>query len=103
MDLKEKQLAPGEEMNPEKSDKPEAELYFCSRDGKNKTLVSSITLSKRIKISHDGVTFHSPTNGDELFIGPKESIKIQEKLGADIIFAFDECTPPLADYDYVKN
>ena len=58
---------------------------------------------KKIKINHDGVVFRSPINGDELFIGPKESIKIQEKLGADIIFAFDECTPPLADFDYVKK
>ena len=57
----------------------------------------------KIKINYDGVTFRSPVNGDELFIGPKESIKIQEKLGADIIFAFDECTAPLADYDYIKK
>jgi queuine tRNA-ribosyltransferase/7-cyano-7-deazaguanine tRNA-ribosyltransferase len=58
---------------------------------------------QRIKINDDGVEFRSPLNGDKLFIGPKESIKIQEKLGADIIFAFDECTPPLADYNYVKK
>jgi queuine tRNA-ribosyltransferase len=57
----------------------------------------------QIKINHDGVIFRSPVNGDELFIGPKESIKIQEKLGADIIFAFDECTAPLADFNYVKK
>ena len=58
---------------------------------------------QKIKINNDGVVFRSPINGDELFIGPKESIKIQEKLGADIIFAFDECTAPLADYNYVKK
>jgi len=58
---------------------------------------------QKIKINHDGVVFRSPINGDELFIGPKESIKIQEKIGADIIFAFDECTPPLADLNYVKK
>ena len=56
-----------------------------------------------IKINYDGVIFRSPINGEELFIGPKESIKIQEKIGADIIFAFDECTAPLADYNYVKK
>jgi queuine tRNA-ribosyltransferase/7-cyano-7-deazaguanine tRNA-ribosyltransferase len=61
------------------------------------------TQPQKIKINYDGVTFRSPINGDELFIGPKESIKIQEKLGADIIFAFDECTPPLADLNYVKK
>jgi len=55
-----------------------------------------------VKISPDGVIFKR-SNGDKEFLGPKESIKIQEKLGADIIFAFDECTPPLATYDYVKG
>ena len=61
------------------------------------------TQPQQLKINDDGVTFRSPLNGDELFIGPKESIRIQERIGADIIFAFDECTPPLADYDYVKK
>lgn len=58
---------------------------------------------QNIKITDDGVYFKSPINGDKLFLGPKESIKIQEKLGADIIFAFDECTPPSADYEYTKK
>jgi len=58
---------------------------------------------KKIKIMQDGVYFKSPIDGAELFLGPKESIKIQEKLGADIIFAFDECTPPLANYEYIKK
>lgn len=58
---------------------------------------------KTIKITDDGVYFNSPINGDKLFLGPKESIKIQESLGADIIFAFDECTPPQADYEYTKK
>ncbi|MEK9154506.1 MAG: tRNA guanosine(34) transglycosylase Tgt [Patescibacteria group bacterium] len=56
-----------------------------------------------LKINDQGVIFRSPIDGRELFLGPKESIKIQESLGADIIFAFDECTPPLADYKYTKN
>lgn len=58
---------------------------------------------QKIKINGDGVIFRSPINGDELFLGPKESMKIQEKLGADIIFAFDECTPPTASYEYIKE
>jgi len=58
---------------------------------------------KKLKIRQDGVFFRSPVDGRELFIGPKESIKIQETIGADIIFAFDECTAPLADYEYTKN
>jgi queuine tRNA-ribosyltransferase/7-cyano-7-deazaguanine tRNA-ribosyltransferase len=58
---------------------------------------------KLLKITKDGVFFRSYVDGKEVFMGPKESIRIQEKLGADIIFAFDECTPPLADYNYTKN
>jgi len=57
----------------------------------------------KIKITDDGVFFKSPIDGAELFLGPKESMKIQEKLGADIIFTFDECTPPIADYEYTKK
>jgi len=58
---------------------------------------------KDIKITSEGVWFKSPLDGDKLFLGPKESIKIQEKLGADIIFAFDECTSPLASREYVED
>lgn len=58
---------------------------------------------KFVKITNDGVYFNSPLNGDKLFLGPKESIRIQEKIGADIIFAFDECPPPQASFDYVRK
>lgn len=58
---------------------------------------------KNIKITCDGVEFYSPVDGSKLFVGPRESIKIQEKLGADIIFAFDECTSPIADHAYNKK
>lgn len=58
---------------------------------------------KNIKISEDGVTFRSPYDGHEIFLGPKESMAIQEKLGADIIFAFDEATSPVANEEYTKN
>lgn len=58
---------------------------------------------KLLKITQDGVFFQSPLDGKKLFLGPKESIKIQEKLGADIIFAFDECTSPLADKKYIEK
>jgi len=58
---------------------------------------------RNIKIADDGVWFISPIDGKNVFIGPKESIQIQEKLGADIIFAFDECPSPIADYEYNKT
>lgn len=58
---------------------------------------------QRVTITDGGVWFKSPYDGSKLFLGPKESIKIQEALGADIMFAFDECTPPLASHDYVAK
>jgi len=58
---------------------------------------------KFLKITKDGVHFRSPIDGREVFLGPKESIRIQEALAADIIFAFDECTPPLATFEYAKK
>lgn len=58
---------------------------------------------QNISITDAGVEFRSPRSGDPDFIGPRESIAIQEKLGADIIFAFDEATSPLADEAYVKE
>ena len=54
-----------------------------------------------VKIGRDGVVFTYDEKKYEL--DPKISIKIQEDLGADIIFAFDECTSPLHSYDYNKK
>lgn len=55
-----------------------------------------------VKITEDGVFFRSPIDGKQLYLSPKESIRIQEDLGADIIFAFDECPSPLADELYMR-
>ncbi len=71
--------------------------------GKESEEVKKNQQPKQIKITSDGVYFRSPLGGDKLFLGPKESIKIQEKLGADIIFAFDECTSPLTSRKYVED
>ena len=49
-----------------------------------------------------GVHFRSPIDGKEHYLDPKVSIKIQEALGADIMFAFDECPSPLADENYMR-
>ncbi|MCL4338970.1 tRNA guanosine(34) transglycosylase Tgt [Patescibacteria group bacterium] len=70
--------------------------------GRQKLKVDVKDQPKGLKITQDGVYFSSPFDGQKLFIGPKESISIQEKLGADIIFAFDECTPPLITRDYAR-
>lgn len=53
-----------------------------------------------VKIREDGVEFRSPLDGRKLFLGPGESMRIQAALGADIIFAFDECPPPAATKTY---
>jgi queuine tRNA-ribosyltransferase len=45
------------------------------------------------KITEEGVTFRSPVNGDRVFLGPEESMRVQRELGADIVMIFDECTP----------
>lgn len=51
------------------------------------------SLGKLRKISEKGVTFKSPINGDKVFMGPEESMAVQQDLGVDIIMCFDECTP----------
>ncbi len=58
---------------------------------------------KLLKITEDGVFFSSYLDGRKIFLGPKESMKIQENLGADIIFNFDECTSPISGYEYTKK
>ena len=58
---------------------------------------------KLVRISGEGVEFISHLDGSRHFFTPEKSIKIQEDLGADIIFTFDECTSPLASYDYTKK
>ena len=51
-------------------------------------------------VDEDGVTFTSHLNGDRLRFTPEVSMRIQHELGADILFAFDECTTLLHDRDY---
>ncbi len=63
----------------------------------------SVKKKSKVEITDEGVSFISPYNGDKLIMTPEISIKVQEKLGADIIFAFDECTSPLDSYQYHKT
>lgn len=51
------------------------------------------SLAQLRKISEQGVTFRSPVDGSQWFLGPEEAIDIQRQLGADIVMIFDECTP----------
>src|SRR3989338_2891875 len=54
-------------------------------------------------IDEEGVTFTSHIDGTLHRFTPERSIEIQHALGADIIFAFDECTAPNADHAYQKE
>ncbi len=58
------------------------------------------SLAEMRKIDEDGVTFKSHIDGSMHRFTPEKSIEIQQKLGADIIMAFDECAPP---YDREYN
>ncbi|MBX4210438.1 tRNA guanosine(34) transglycosylase Tgt [Candidatus Parcubacteria bacterium] len=64
---------------------------------------SEVDLVAPAKIDEDGVTFKSPSDGKTHRFTPEKSIDIQNNLGADIIFAFDECTSPAAPYEYQKE
>lgn len=61
------------------------------------------SLSKLRKIDDNGVTFQSPIDGSSHLLTPEKSVEIQEKLGADIIMAFDECPTGDADHEYAKK
>lgn len=54
-------------------------------------------------IDDDGVTFTSHLDGSLHRFTPERSIEIQHRLGADIIYAFDECTSPEADHVYQRE
>lgn len=56
-----------------------------------------------IKITDKGIVFSSPKDGLEYRLDSEFSIKIQKILGADLIFAFDECTPSKVSYKYMKK
>ncbi len=45
------------------------------------------------RISEEGVSFRSPVNGDPVFLDAETSMAVQRALGADIVMAFDDCTP----------
>lgn len=58
---------------------------------------------KKAKITEDGVEFRSVIDGSKHFFTPEKSMQIQNDLGADIIFAFDECTSPHASKEYLTE
>ncbi len=61
------------------------------------------SLSGARKITEEGVKFQSHIDGSYHYFTPEKAIDIQRSIGADIIMAFDECTPYPCDYAYAKN
>ncbi|WP_299045599.1 tRNA guanosine(34) transglycosylase Tgt [uncultured Polaribacter sp.] len=61
------------------------------------------SLSGRRKINEEGVKFKSHIDGSTHFFTPENVMEIQRTIGADIIMAFDECTPYPCDYNYAKR
>lgn len=55
------------------------------------------------RIGEEGVHFRHELTGEEIFLGPKEAMQIENDLGADIIMAFDECIPYPASHDYAAK
>lgn len=62
-----------------------------------------MSLAKLRTISEDGVAFQSHIDGSRHLLSPERSMEIQRLLGADIVMAFDECTPHPADYTTAQN
>jgi len=62
-----------------------------------------VTGKKLAEISEEGVEFKSHIDGSKHILTPEKSMEIQSILGADILMAFDDCTPYPCDYEYAKS
>ncbi len=61
------------------------------------------SLAENRKLKEDGAHFRSHIDGSKHVFTPENIVDIQRIIGADIIMAFDECTPYPCDYDYAKK
>ncbi len=61
------------------------------------------SLTDRRNLNESGVLFHSHIDGSKHHFTPENVMDTQRVIGADIMMAFDECTPYPCDYDYAKN
>jgi queuine tRNA-ribosyltransferase len=78
---------------------------FPDEHARRKVLRGERKNENKVTITDKGVRFTVPNaEGKEEYamLTPARSIEIQKKLGADIIFTFDECTSPMHDYEYTK-
>ncbi|MCK6462326.1 MAG: tRNA guanosine(34) transglycosylase Tgt [Candidatus Pacebacteria bacterium] len=71
-------------------------------NSENSLSTSNVNSTKNpVRITNNGVVFNY--DGKKYELTPAKSISLQKDIGADIIFAFDECTSPLHDYEYNKR
>lgn len=63
----------------------------------------SATKGQLAQVTDEGVTFKSHLDGSKHLFTPESSMEAQWKIGADMIFAFDECTSPSAPYEYQEK
>ena len=61
------------------------------------------SLRHQLTIEEHGVHFRSHIDGSPLFIGPREAMEIQHKLGSDIIMCFDECPPSTSPKEEIRK
>jgi queuine tRNA-ribosyltransferase len=61
------------------------------------------SLAEKRKITEEGVKFQSHVDGSRHFFTPESIMDIERTIGADIIMAFDECTPYPCEYKYARN
>lgn len=61
------------------------------------------SLSDTRKIKEEGVTFKSHIDGSKHIFTPEGVMDIQRTIGADIVMAFDECTPYPCEYEYARK
>ncbi|MEO6904511.1 MAG: tRNA guanosine(34) transglycosylase Tgt [Bacteroidia bacterium] len=61
------------------------------------------SLANQRKLSEEGAKFTSHIDGSKHFFSPENVMDIQRNIGADIIMAFDECTPYPCEYEYAKK
>ena len=61
------------------------------------------SLADNRKLKEEGAIFRSHIDGSKHFFTPENVVDIQRTIGADIMMAFDECTPGTADYKYAKS
>ena len=79
------------------------QVFSLANKSAGKMEIENSAQGKLVKIDDDGVTFTSHLDGSKHRFTPEEAIQTQHKIGADIIMAFDECTPDTAEEKYIKE